>query len=71
MKVRVNAYLIATALAIAPSEPEVQAAHAVARTKTYLAAQYRRLATHRGKKRAILVAVAHSILVIAYHLIVR
>lgn len=48
----------------------VQAAHAVTRTKSYLAAQYRRLATRRGKKRAI-VAVAHSILVIAYHLISR
>jgi transposase len=44
----------------------VQAAHAAARTKgPYLSAQYRRLATRRGKKRAIL-AVAHSILVMAY-----
>jgi len=48
----------------------VQAAHALARTKTYLAAQFRRLAARRGKKRAA-VAVAHSILVIAYHLIYR
>ncbi|OUL33889.1 IS110 family transposase [Nostoc sp. 106C] len=48
----------------------VQAAHALARTKTYLAAQFRRLAARRGKKRAA-VAVAHSILVIAYHLISR
>jgi transposase len=49
----------------------VQAAHAAARTKgTYLSAQYRRLATRRGKKRAIL-AVAHSILVIAYYMIQR
>ena len=48
-----------------------QVAHAAARTKgTYLAAQYRRLAARRGKKRAIL-AVAHSILVIADHLIGR
>jgi transposase len=48
-----------------------QAAHAAARTKnTYLAAQYRRLAARRGKKKAIM-AVAHSILVIAYHLIDR
>jgi transposase len=48
-----------------------QAAHAAARTKnTYLSAQYHRLAARRGKKRAIL-AVAHSILVIAYHLIER
>lgn len=49
----------------------VQAAHGAAHTKnTYLAAQYQRLAARRGKKRAI-VAVAHSILVIAYHLIQR
>jgi transposase len=34
----------------------------------YLGAQYRRLATRRGKKRAA-VAVARSILVIAYHLL--
>lgn len=47
----------------------VQAAHAVSRTKdNYLAAQFRRLAARRGKKRAA-VAVAHSILVIAYHLL--
>jgi transposase len=48
-----------------------QAAHAAARTKaTYLSAQYHRLAGRRGKKKAI-VAVAHSILVIAFHLIKR
>ena len=48
-----------------------QAAHAASRTKgTYLSAQYHRLAGRRGKKKAI-VAVAHSILVIAYHLIQR
>lgn len=48
-----------------------QAAHAAAHTKnTYLAAQYHRLAGRRGAKRAA-VAVAHSILVIAYHLIQR
>jgi len=47
----------------------VQAAHAAARTKgTYLAAQYRRLAARRGKSRAA-VAVGHTILVIAYHLL--
>jgi len=46
-----------------------QAAHAAARTKdTYLSAQYRRLAARRGKKKAI-VALEHTILVIAYHLI--
>lgn len=48
-----------------------QAAHAAAHTKnTYLAAQYHRLAGRRGKKRAIM-AVAHSILVMAYHMIKR
>jgi len=48
-----------------------QAAHGAARTKdTYLSAQYHRLARRIGKKKAI-VAVAHSILVIAYHLIQR
>jgi transposase len=45
----------------------VEAAHASTRTRTYLAAQFRRLATRRGPKKAI-VAVAHSILVIVYHL---
>jgi transposase len=48
----------------------VRASHALARTKTYLAAQFWRLTKRRGKKRAA-VAVAHSILVIAYHLIQR
>ena len=48
-----------------------QAAHAAARTKdTYLSAQYRRLAARRGKKKAI-VALEHTILVMAYHLIQR
>jgi len=47
------------------------AAHAAARTKgTYFGAQYHRLATRIGKKKAI-VAVEHSILVIAYYLIKR
>ncbi len=49
----------------------VQAAWAASHTKnTYLAAQYQRLVGRRGKKRA-LVAVAHSILVIAYHMLCR
>ena len=49
----------------------VQAAWAASRTRdTYLSAQYRRLAGRRGNKRAI-VAVAHSILVIAYHILDR
>jgi transposase len=48
-----------------------QAAHAAAGTKhTYLSAQYRRLAARRGKKKAI-VALEHTLLVIAYHLIQR
>jgi transposase len=48
-----------------------QAAWAASHTKnTYLSAQYHRLAARRGKKRAI-IAVAHSILVIAYHLLAR
>lgn len=37
---------------------------------TYLAAQYHRIAARRGKKRAT-VAVAHSILVIAYYVLSR
>jgi hypothetical protein len=41
---------------------------AVCKRDSYLAAQYRRLATRRGDKKAI-VAVAHSILIIAYHLL--
>jgi transposase len=48
-----------------------QAAHAAACTRnTYLSAQYRRLAARRGKKKAI-VALEHTILVIAYNLIQR
>ena len=45
-------------------------AHVAARSYTYLAAQYRRIAARRGQKRATM-AVAHSILVIAYHVIQR
>ncbi len=49
----------------------VQAAHGAKRKKdSFLKAQYHRLAARRGKKRAI-VAVAHSILVIAYHVLRR
>jgi len=48
-----------------------QAAWAATHTKqTYLAAQYRRLVKPKGKKRA-LVAVGHSLLIIAYHLLAR
>jgi transposase len=46
-----------------------EAAWAASHTKeTYLAAQYRRLAARRGKKRA-LVAVGHTLLVILYHML--
>jgi transposase len=49
----------------------VQAAHAVIHTKgNYLSAQYHRLAARRGKKTAV-IAVAHSILVIAYYMLNR
>ena len=47
----------------------VEAAHAAAHSKnTYLSAQYHRLARRLGKKKA-LIAVAHSILVIIYHVL--
>jgi transposase len=47
----------------------VQAAWAASHTKqTYLAAQYRRLVKRMSKKKA-LVAVGHSLLVIAYHVL--
>ena len=47
----------------------VQAAHSAShQKKCYLAEQYRRIAKRRGSKRAA-VAVAHSILVIIYHLL--
>jgi transposase len=47
----------------------VQAAHAAAHSKnTYLSVQYHRIASRRGAKKAAL-AVAHSILVIIYHML--
>lgn len=47
----------------------IEAAWAASRTRdTYFAAQYRHLAPHCGKKRA-LVAVAHSLLIVIYHLL--
>jgi transposase len=47
----------------------LEAAQAASRTKdTYLASQYQHLAARRGKKKAI-VAVAHSILRIVWHLL--
>ncbi len=52
-------------------EALTEAARAAARTRRcYLAAQYRRIAARRGANRAA-VAVAHSILVIAYHLLTK
>src|SRR5258708_5239904 len=46
-----------------------QAAWAASHVKnSYLASQYRRLASRRGKKRA-LIAVGHSMLVIVYHML--
>jgi transposase len=49
----------------------VEIAHVASKTKnTYLAAQYRRIAARRGKKRA-LIAVGHTILTIVYTLLTR
>lgn len=49
----------------------VQAARAAVRAKdSYFGAQYRRLVPRRGGKRAI-VAVAHSLIVVIYHMIER
>ena len=49
----------------------IQIAHVASKTKdTYLAAQYRRIAARRGKKRA-LVALGHTVLVIVYHILTR
>ncbi len=46
-----------------------EVAWSVARSRNgYLSAQYRRLARKRGKLKAV-VAVAHSVLVIAYHML--
>ena len=47
----------------------IEAGWGAARTKsTYLSSQYHRLAPRRGKKKAI-VAIAHSLLVIVYHIL--
>jgi transposase len=49
----------------------VEIAHVASKTKnTYLAAQYKRIAARRGKKRA-LIAVGHTILTIVYTLLTR
>ncbi len=48
-----------------------QAAWAASHTKnTYLGAQFRQIAKRRGRKRAI-IAVAHTILIIAYYILAR
>jgi hypothetical protein len=47
----------------------VEAAHGAARSQdTFLGEQYRRLCKRLGKKKAIM-AVAHSILIIIYHML--
>lgn len=46
----------------------VEAALANRNTKTYFASQYKRIAARRGKKRAA-IAVAHSMLIVVYHMI--
>jgi transposase len=49
----------------------VEVAHVAAKTRdTYLAAQYRRIAARRGKKRA-LIALGHSVLVMIYHILTK
>ncbi len=49
----------------------VEAAHAASRKNgSYFQAQFRRLSTRRGKKRA-LIAVGHSLLLVAYHILLR
>ena len=49
----------------------VEAAHAAVHSKhTYLSAHYHRLASRRGKQKA-LVAVGHTLLVIVYYLLLR
>jgi transposase len=49
----------------------VASAHVASKTKqTYLAAQYKRIAARRGKKRA-LIAVGHTILTMVYTLLTR
>lgn len=48
----------------------VESAIVAGRSKTYLGAQFHRIAARRGGKRAA-VAVAHSLIVISYHLLSR
>jgi hypothetical protein len=51
-----------------PCGTATRVVQSTAGVQSYLAAQYRRLVKRRGDKKAI-VAVAHSILVIAYHVL--
>ena len=54
---------------LAKTDALVEAAQAAARTKdTYLSARYRRIASRRGRKRAI-VALAHKMLKVIYHML--
>jgi transposase len=46
----------------------IEAARAAAKTRTYLGSQYHRLLSRRGSKKAA-VAVGHTILTIAYHIL--
>jgi transposase len=48
----------------------IEASHSLKGSDNYLGAQYRRIAARKGKHRAA-VAVAHSIMTIAYHLLTR
>jgi transposase len=48
----------------------LEAALAASRTNTALGARYRRVRAHRGHHKAV-IAVAHAMLVIAYHLLAR
>lgn len=49
----------------------VEAAHSAGQSKeTYLSAQYRRISARRGRKRAAM-AVAHTLLVMIYHMLTR
>jgi transposase len=62
-KIRTGNHILRTGL--------TQLAHAAARSKgTYLSTLYQRLAARRGKKRAIM-AVAHSMVVSAFHMLSR
>jgi transposase len=47
-----------------------EVAHSIRGSDNYLGAQYRRIAARKGKHRAA-IAVAHSIMTIAYHLLTR